>query len=529
MRKATVGVQLAVFLIIAMAMTAVAAGLSFVLLQRTQSSNAALTAKITASKNASYQLLEALVAAQSTLQNALRLKDPDEIEKALDQYKQRQLAALKLIQSGGEEMDALRGKHSILTTTNQKVIDTFLLGNASEAFDLLLGTATPQHEAILEEIRAHNQRVEAAVQAELVAGAAALKRTLLWSGPPIGILICGLFTYGWTFRRMLTRQLRHITSSLSATSESLTGAASTLGAESQSLAQGASEQASSLEETSAALEEVASMTRQNATHAGEAKQLANKTREAADRGIAEMGRMSQAMEQIKHSSEGISKIIKTIDEIAFQTNILALNAAVEAARAGEAGAGFAVVADEVRNLAQRAATAARDTADKIADSVQKSEHGVTISSQFGESLQDMVQKARQLDQLVAEIATASQEQSQGLEQVNAAASQMDKVTQSNAASAEESAAAAAELNVQAQEMHKTVDEIIQLVGRQEASASMTVGSPPASTSARPARSSSQRLSGALASSHVPAGRNGHQSKPSEIHFRDLNKEPMIHP
>jgi methyl-accepting chemotaxis protein len=136
---------------------------------------------------------------------------------------------------------------------------------------------------------------------------------------------------------------------------------------------------------------------------------------------------------------------------------------VEAARAGEAGMGFAVVADEVRNLAQRSAQAAKETAAKIEDSIQKSDHGVQISSKVGHNLQEIVTKVRQVDELVAEIATASKEQSQGISQINTAVSQMDKVTQSNAASAEESASAAEELNAQAITLRGIVADLQQIV------------------------------------------------------------------
>jgi methyl-accepting chemotaxis protein len=177
-----------------------------------------------------------------------------------------------------------------------------------------------------------------------------------------------------------------------------------------------------------------------------------------------MHTMSAAMEAIRISSNDIAKIIKTIDEIAFQTNILALNAAVEAARAGEAGMGFAVVADEVRNLAQRSAQAAKETADKIEGAIAKTAEGVEVSGKVAQALNDIVTKVRQVDELVTEVSGASREQTQGITQINVAISQMDKVTQSTAASAEESAAAAQELNAQAETMKQSVAELLQLVG-----------------------------------------------------------------
>ena len=191
-----------------------------------------------------------------------------------------------------------------------------------------------------------------------------------------------------------------------------------------------------------------------------------------------MAEMTTAMNAIKASSDDIAKIIKTIDEIAFQTNILALNAAVEAARAGEAGMGFAVVADEVRSLAQRCAQAAKETATKIEDAVQKSAHGAEISAKVAKSLEEIVTKARQVDEMAGEVASASREQTQGIEQVNTAVAQMDKVTQSNAATAEESASAAEELNAQADALKDAVAELLQMVdGRQAGHGSTAKVSP----------------------------------------------------
>ena len=237
---------------------------------------------------------------------------------------------------------------------------------------------------------------------------------------------------------------------------------------STTLAEGASEQAASLEETSASLEEISSMAKRNADSARRANELTRQTRTAADAGTKDVEAMNHAMDAIKASSDGIAKIIKTIDEIAFQTNILALNAAVEAARAGEAGAGFAVVAEEVRALAHRSATAAKETADKIDDSVAKSRHGAEVCAKVATGLKEIAAKSRQVDELVSEIATASSEQTQGIEQLNMAVSQMDKVVQASAARAKEGASVAQELISQSTALERNVSQLSQLVGGEKA-------------------------------------------------------------
>ena len=301
--------------------------------------------------------------------------------------------------------------------------------------------------------------------------------------------------------RGTTKTLTAVATALADGSNQVASAAGQVSAASQSLAEGSSEQAASLEETSSSLEEMSSMTKRNTENAVKVNELARQTRAAADTGAADMQAMDAAMKDIKTSGDDIAKIIKTIDEIAFQTNILALNAAVEAARAGEAGMGFAVVADEVRNLAQRAAQSAKETSSKIENSVTKTAQGVQISEKVSKSLQEILGKARQVDELAAEVASASKEQTQGIEQVNTAVAEMDKVTQSNAANAEESASAAEELNAQAETLKEAVAELLRLVGGQQAaSAGIT-------KALKPQRVDKKPTAGMRAP--VPAHGNGH--------------------
>ncbi|MBI5822109.1 MAG: bacteriohemerythrin [Verrucomicrobia bacterium] len=267
----------------------------------------------------------------------------------------------------------------------------------------------------------------------------------------------------WLITRSITRSIKAVTETLSLGAGQITAAAGQVSASSQSLAEGASEQAASLEETSSSLEEMSSMTKRNAASATKANDLARQARTAAEVGTTDMRTMSQAMGEIKASSDDTVMIIETINEIAFQTNILALNAAVEAARAGEAGMGFAVVADEVRNLAQRCAQAAKEITGKIKDAVVKIQNGVTIGGKVAKSLDEIATKSRQVDELAAEVAAASKEQAQGIDQINTAVVQMDKVTQSTAANAEESAAASEELNAQAETLRDVVGNLLRLV------------------------------------------------------------------
>jgi methyl-accepting chemotaxis protein len=267
--------------------------------------------------------------------------------------------------------------------------------------------------------------------------------------------------------RAATRSLLRISEAIEGNVTQTSTASGQLSAASQALATGCSEQGSSVAETSASLEQMSTMIKSTADNAAKAKELAGQARTAAETGAETMATMNEAMKAIETSSAEVAKIVKNIDEIAFQTNILALNAAVEAARAGEAGAGFAVVADEVRALAQRSAAAARETADRIEAAIAKSRHGSASCGRVGESLAEIAEKVSAADVLVAEIATAAHEQTQGIRQIGLAMTQLDNVTRGIAGRAEESASAAVELSGQAHLMQESVEFLRGFVGRRD--------------------------------------------------------------
>jgi methyl-accepting chemotaxis protein len=290
-----------------------------------------------------------------------------------------------------------------------------------------------------------------------------VKMSFIFLGAALSLALLLASLLGWSVIQSTVRVLRSVSSSLESSAAQTATASGQLSSVSQALATGCSEQGSSVVQTSAALEEMSTMIRSTADNASRAKDLANQARTAAETGSRTMVAMNEAMTAIEVSSAEVAKIVKNIDEIAFQTNILALNAAVEAARAGEAGAGFAVVADEVRSLAQRSAAAARETADKIEAAIANSRHGSASCRRVGESLSEIAEKVTAADSLVAEIATAAREQTHGIKQIGMAMTQMDGVTRSNAARAEESSSAAAELNSQAHLMQESVDFLRSLV------------------------------------------------------------------
>ncbi len=257
------------------------------------------------------------------------------------------------------------------------------------------------------------------------------------------------------FRRM-SGTLSEVMGSIRAASEQVASGAKQMSESSMALSQGATEQASSIEELTASIEEIAAQTSRNALSAEQVNTLARGTMNNAVDGNARMKEMLGAMEQINESSGSISKIIKVIDEIAFQTNILALNAAVEAARAGQHGKGFAVVAEEVRNLAARSAGAAKETTVMIESSIKKVEGGTRLAAATATALEHIVGDVSKVAEIIAEITAASTEQAAGISQINQGVIQLSQVVQNNSATSEETAAASEQLAGQAELMRDQV-------------------------------------------------------------------------
>jgi methyl-accepting chemotaxis protein len=359
-------------------------------------------------------------------------------------------------QQSNRFMDQLSNRFNDLIAANTQRIHT-IVGKESQKVN-------ENMQKILETVSSTNEQSVSTIGRVIEKSFDAIKRkTRLIITAIGGTSIVTIFVVLFFFLTKITNTIRRIVDNLSQNSEKVASSSAHISTASQTLAQGSSTQAGSIEETSSSLEEMSSMIMQNANSAMQTDKLMKETDRVVGHATESMTTLTTSISEISKASEKTSRIIGTIDEIAFQTNLLALNAAVEAARAGELGAGFAVVADEVRNLAMRAAEAAKNTADLIKGTVEKVKTGSDLVNASNEAFYQVAEISRKTAHLVSKITTASNEQTQGIQQINKAVAAIDAITQQNAANAEESAGASEVMSYQAEQMRRFVGELVALV------------------------------------------------------------------
>jgi methyl-accepting chemotaxis protein/methyl-accepting chemotaxis protein-1 (serine sensor receptor) len=361
-----------------------------------------------------------------------------------------------------QDLDDIKQTLDSIRPSKDAILEAFKAGDNTAALGILDNSVRPAQKR-LESSVADILKVQDGLLTSDNEAAAAAASTSRWITAILLLLTLCVAVVVCFIVRQVNQILRSSVHELAESSEQIAAAATEVSSSSQSLAQGSSEQAATIEETSSVSVEINSMAQRNTENSRQTAGIVTESESKFKRANDSLSEMVIAMEGISTSSQKISKIIKVIDEIAFQTNILALNAAVEAARAGEAGMGFAVVADEVRNLAQRCAQAAKDTTDLIEDSMQKSDSGMAKVDQVAVAIREITEQSAQIKTLVDEINLGSIEQSRGIDQISTSIGQMEQVTQSSAANAEETAAAAEELSAQAKALKDVVSRLRSMV------------------------------------------------------------------
>ena len=442
--------------------TAAVFGTAFIFYQ-SQTTARRISANRERQTDALFALVGAVGQVQGNVQRMLREKDPDNLEKLLEQSKAFVKSATEKIQEGGAQDGEVGVSFQALTEANAKSVAAVLQGDFGQAQQVLLEESNPAFERVFAAIDKTQDASSERDKAMVADAESSTSRRQVTLFILMGVVLTSLVGFALAMVRRVTVTLRRTVAELKLAVDGTASAALQIAQSSQALAQGSIEQAASLEETSASSEEINTTTHTNADNSALAAQKMN----GAAQQIADTnGQLEQAvvsMNEINASSDKISKIIKVIDEIAFKTNILALNAAVEAARAGEAGMGFAVVSDEVRVLAQRCAQAARDTANLIEESIEKSKEGKGKLDHVAATFRSITGSTREVKTLVDEVRAASGEQARGIQQISQALTQMEQVTQRSAASAKQSAVAGQQLSSQSAALKATVTQLSAMV------------------------------------------------------------------
>jgi methyl-accepting chemotaxis protein len=460
----TIRTRLGFLIAISVATCVVVAGAGAMLARWTHAGDTNVAREVTLQLQVSHFALERLVATQTSLQALIRIKDPDEMEKAVSACTRAGEELAALFGRTGAASAGLLASHAKLMEAGKEVVDHVLVADNGGAIDLYVNKFTPRFDELLAGLRRYSGEVAANAAREIAQRDERIGSLLRISGLALGLLLAALVAAGWYAQRSIGRPLAAIVERLDGATSILAEHSSEVTAGGQAVADGASHQAAALEQTSASTTEILSLSEAAAQHIEEAANEAAKASADSNDGEAEVAKLNTAMTELAAAGQSVEKIIKSIDEIAFQTNILALNAAVEAARAGEAGAGFAVVSEEVRALAQRSAQAARETSERIGEALSKTSHGRSISTQVGQHLGNIASRARRLDELTKQLSTSIKEQTTGVRQICDAMSQIDKVTQANAASAETSVEATAHMSREVDNLRAIVVEMQAMLG-----------------------------------------------------------------
>jgi methyl-accepting chemotaxis protein len=455
--------KLSLLLAISVGLLGLAGGVSVLMGYRIVTGSRLLLHEQSQESEKGFALIQAAVAVQGGIQQLVRERDIDTIEKLLTQDEKSSRAARELV-AGLQGAEGIAAIFDNLLNVNTKVKNVLLKGDNAAALQLFIEESAPVFEKLLDVIQSHQKEIRERIAQQSAESNTRLVRTtsvvLVLLG---GVLLFYVF-FGLRLRLSIAQSLQRVATLLHEVSRIIETEVAGMISSSATLAESSSEEAASLEQTTSSMTEMESMAKSALENAEAALQWGGQTRKAAEAGGEQVTRMTEAMDAIKQSSDEVEKIVKVIDNIAFQTNLLALNAAVEAARAGDAGAGFAVVADEVRNLAHRSAASAKETSELIADSIAKANNGVIISREVAETFTQIKDKVHKVDVLIGEIVSASREQTQGITQIDTALGEIDKTTQSTATSADNLSAAAGELGTQVEMLEHAVDELETLLG-----------------------------------------------------------------
>jgi methyl-accepting chemotaxis protein len=372
------------------------------------------------------------------------------------------LETMTLVPDTRTALDQLKDAFAGSKRTNDTILAAARAGDMTTAFTVYNGTMKPIETAQKLAILGLLDIQDKALVSQADAAEASVTYGRWLTGLLLGLALAVGAVFGWVVRQVVLL-MRHSVEEMGDAVYQIVGAADQISSASRMLAQGASEQAASIVETTFSVTEIATLAQKTQDNSQETAEMVADSNNDFNRANHLLVEMVEAMDGINDSSNKISKIIKIIDEIAFQTNILSLNAAVEAARAGQAGLGFAVVAEEVRNLAQRCAQAAQNTAGLIADSVERSTGGKRKVDQVVDAIRSITDQSGKIAGLVDQITSQGAEESVRIEQIGKAMSQIEQVTQSSAAGAEQGAAAAEQLHAQSASLTDVVNRMRTMV------------------------------------------------------------------